>query len=130
MCLTIKKIEILVSKYINGQEFDIRTNANYESAANLLNERDLYMHDLNIFGNVLIKDGELFFVDGDQIVLSQEKRRERRVPLATQELEQQIRTLYQVRLHAAHRENKQEDIEYYSGILEIHNNLMDTTVES
>ena len=125
-----KKMEVLVSKYINGKEFDIRTDANYERADSLLEDRGLYMHDLNILGNILIKDGELFFVDGDQIVLSQEKRRERRVSSATEALEQQIRTSYEFRLHAAQRSNNQKDIEYYSSLLEEHNDLMNTTVES
>ena len=125
-----KKMEVLVSKYINGKEFDIRTDANYERADNLLEDRGLYMHDLNILGNILIKDGELFFVDGDQIVLSQEKRRERRVSVVTEALEQQIRISYEVKLHAAQRSNNHEDIEYYSRLLNEHNDLMNTTVES
>ncbi|EHM45808.1 protein kinase family protein [Yokenella regensburgei] len=125
-----KKMEVLVSKYINGKVFDTGTDANYERADNLLYERGVYMHDLNVHGNILIKNDELFFVDGDQIVLSQEKRLERRVSVVTEALEQQIRISYEVKLHAAQRSNNLEDIEYYSNLLDEHNDLMNTTVES
>lgn len=124
------KIEVLVSKYINGKAFDIGTDANYERAENLLDERGVYMHDLNVHGNILIKGDELFFVDGDQIVLSQENRRERRVSVVTVALEQQIRISYEVKLHAAQRKNNLEDIKYYSSLLDEHDDLMNTTVES
>lgn len=123
-----KKMDILISKYINGKVFDIGTDANYERADGLLEERGLYMHDLNVYGNIIIKDDVLFFVDGDQIVLSQEKRRERRVSEVTEALEQQIRINYEVKLHAAKRNNNQKDIEYYSSLLNEHNDLMNTTV--
>lgn len=125
-----KKMEVLVSKYINGEAFDIGTDVNYERANSLLEERGVYMHDLSVHGNILIKDDELFFVDGDQIVLSQDKRRERRVSVATEALEQQIRISYEVKLHAAQKNNNQEDIEYYSSLLNEHNDLMNATVES
>ncbi|BFT83937.1 hypothetical protein ACTZGH_22625 [Enterobacter ludwigii] len=88
------------------------------------------MHGLNVHGNILIKNDELFFVDGDQIVLSQEKHRERRVSVVTETLEQQIRISYEVKLHAAQRSNNLEDIEYYSNLLDEHNDLMNITVES
>lgn len=125
-----KKMEVLVSKYINGKAFDIGTDANYERAENLLEERGMYMHDLNVNGNILIKDDELFFVDGDQIVLSQEERWERRVSTATEALEQKIRTNYEVKLHAAKINKNHEDIEYYSSLLEEHDDLINTSVES
>lgn len=123
-----KKMEVLVSKYIDGKEFNIGITENYERAEDLLDERGLYMHDLNVLGNILIKDDELFFVDGDQIVLSQEKRRERRVSVVTEALEKQIRTNLEVKLHTAQKKNNQNDIEYYSSLLNEHNELMNTTV--
>lgn len=125
-----KKIDVLVSKYINGENFNIEDADNYERAESLLEKRGVLMHDLNVYGNILIKDDELFFVDGDQIVLSHEKRRERRVSEATKTLENQIRTRYEVNLRAAQREKKQQDITYYSSLLEEHNDLMKITVES
>ncbi|EHZ8830177.1 hypothetical protein K6S75_004472, partial [Salmonella enterica] len=67
-----KDVTVLVSKYIQGQEFDIEDEDNYRMAEALLESRGVYMHDIDNLGNILVKEGVLFFVDGDQIVLSQE----------------------------------------------------------
>ncbi len=75
------------------------------------------MHDMNILGNILVKDGELFFVDGDQIVLSQESRQQRRVSLATVQLEEQIKTHHIIKLKQAETEGNAEDIEYYKSLI-------------
>lgn len=125
-----KKTVVLVSKYINGERFDISTDANYKRAEDLLVERGVYMHDLNVYGNILIKDDNLFFVDGDQIVQSQEKRRERRVSVVTEALELQIRRSYEYKLLVARKNRNQEDIDYYSSLLDKLSDLMNTTVES
>lgn len=111
-----KDVLVLVSKYIQGQELNIEDDDNYRMAEALLESRG-YMHDMNILGNILVKDGELFFVDGDQIVLSQESRQQRRVSLATVQLEEQIKTHHIIKLKQAETEGNAEDIEYYKSLI-------------
>ncbi|EEK6928977.1 hypothetical protein FVT70_21720, partial [Salmonella enterica] len=89
-----KDVTVLVSKYIQGQEFDIEDEDNYRMAEALLESRGGYMHDIDNLGNILVKEGVLFFVDGDQIVLSQESRQQRSASLATTQLEEQIKARY------------------------------------
>ncbi|SUF57663.1 putative inner membrane protein [Salmonella enterica] len=112
-----KDVLVLVSKYIQGQELNIEDDDNYRMAEALLESRGGYMHDMNILGNILVKDGELFFVDGDQIVLSQESRQQRRVSLATVQLEEQIKTHHIIKLKQAETEGNAEDIEYYKSLI-------------
>ncbi len=75
------------------------------------------MHDINILGNILVKEGVLFFVDGDQIVLSQESRQQRRVSLATTQLEEQIKARHMIKLKQAETEGNAEDVEYYKSLI-------------
>ncbi len=56
------------------------------------------------------------FVDGDQIVLSQESRQQRSVSLATRQLEEQIKARYLVKLKQSETEGNTEDIEYYKSL--------------
>lgn len=52
-----KDVTVLVSKYIQGQEFDVEDEDNYRMAEALLKSRGFYMHDINILGNILVKEG-------------------------------------------------------------------------
>lgn len=119
-----KDVMVLVSKYIQGQEFDIEDDENYNRAEALLESRGVYMHDMNVFGNILVKEGGLFFVDGDQIVPSKEFRHQRRVSLATAQLEEQIKARHMVKLKQAETEGNAEDIEYYSSLITDINELI------
>lgn len=112
-----KDVMVLVSKYIQGQEFDIEDEDNYRMAEALLKSRGVYMHDINILGNILVKEGVLFFVDGDQIVLSQAARQQRGVSLATVQLEEQIKTHHMIKLKRAETEGNTEDVEYYKSLI-------------
>ncbi|EOX8479045.1 Secreted effector kinase SteC [Salmonella enterica subsp. indica] len=112
-----KDVMVLVSKYIQGQEFDIEDEDNYRMAEALLKSRGVYMHDINILGNILVKEGVLFFVDGDQIVLSQASRQQRGVSLATVQLEEQIKTHHMIKLKRAETEGNTEDVEYYKSLI-------------
>ncbi|EEO8494907.1 hypothetical protein G6132_003270, partial [Salmonella enterica] len=112
-----KDVTVLVSKYIQGQEFDIGDEDNYRMAEALLESRGVYMHDIDNLGNILVKGGDLFFVDGDQIVLSQESRQQRSVSLATRQLEEQIKTHHLIKLKRAETEENTEDIEYYKSLI-------------
>ncbi|EAT5740181.1 hypothetical protein E7797_22285, partial [Salmonella enterica] len=112
-----KDVTVLVSKYIQGQEFDIEDEDNYRMAEALLESRGVYMHDIDNVGNILVKEGVLFFVDGDQIVLSQESRQQRSASLATTQLEEQIKARYLIKLKQAETEGNTEDIEYYKSLI-------------
>ncbi|HAU3358745.1 TPA: Secreted effector kinase SteC [Salmonella enterica subsp. salamae] len=112
-----KDVPVLVSKYIQGQELDIENDDNYRMAEALLESRGVYMHDMNILGNILVKEGVLFFVDGDQIVLSKESRQQRRVSLATTQLEEQIKAHHMIKLKQAETEGNTEDAEYYKSLI-------------
>ncbi|HFW0044296.1 TPA: Secreted effector kinase SteC, partial [Salmonella enterica subsp. enterica serovar Waycross] len=114
-----KDVTVLVSKYIQGQELDVEDEDkdNYRMAEALLKSRGVYMHDINILGNILVKGGVLFFVDGDQIVLSQESRQQRSVSLATRQLEEQIKAHHMIKLKRAETEENTEDIEYYKSLI-------------
>lgn len=112
-----RDVPVLVSKYIQGQELDIEDDDNYRMAEALLESRGVYMHDINILGNILVKEGVLFFVDGDQIVLSQESRQQRSVSLATTQLEEQIKARHMIRLKQAETEGNAEDVEYYKSLI-------------
>ncbi|EBS7632531.1 Secreted effector kinase SteC [Salmonella enterica] len=112
-----KDVMVLVSKYIQGQEFDIEDEDNYRMAEALLKSRGVYMHDINILGNILVKEGVLFFVDGDQIVLSQASRQQRGVSLATVQLEEQIKIHHMIKLKRAETEGNTEDVEYYKSLI-------------
>ncbi|EDN2049683.1 hypothetical protein GHW95_22310, partial [Salmonella enterica] len=52
-----KDVTVLVSKYIQGQELDVEDEDNYRMAEELLKSRGVFMHDINILGNILIKEG-------------------------------------------------------------------------
>ncbi|ECH8836929.1 hydrogenase [Salmonella enterica subsp. enterica] len=112
-----KDVTVLVSKHIQGQELDVEDEDNYRMAEALLKSRGVYMHDINILGNILVKEGVLFFVDGDQIVLSQESRQQRSVSLATAQLEEQIKTHHMIKLKRAETEGNDEDVEYYKSLI-------------
>lgn len=112
-----KDVTVLVSKYIQGQELDVEDEDNYRMAEELLKSRGVFMHDINILGNILIKEGVLFFVDGDQMVLSQESRQQRSVSLATRQLEEQIKAHHMIKLKRAEIEENTEDIEYYKSLI-------------
>ncbi|EAY4063497.1 TPA: Secreted effector kinase SteC [Salmonella enterica subsp. enterica serovar Agoueve] len=112
-----KNVTVLVSKYIQGQELDVEDEGNYRMAEALLKSRGVYMHDINIVGNILVKEGILFFVDGDQIVQSQESRQQRSVSLATRQLEEQIKAHHLIKLKRAETEENTEDIEYYKSLI-------------
>ncbi|ECR5050179.1 hypothetical protein F1H91_23240, partial [Salmonella enterica] len=45
-----KDVTVLVSKYIQGREFDIEDEDNYRMAEELLKSRGVFMHDINILG--------------------------------------------------------------------------------
>lgn len=51
-----KDVTVLVSKYIQGQEFDIEDEDNYRMAEALL-ESGVYMHIIDNLGNILVKEG-------------------------------------------------------------------------
>ncbi|MGS8640104.1 Secreted effector kinase SteC, partial [Salmonella enterica subsp. enterica serovar Infantis] len=74
---------------------------NYRLAEELLKSRGVFMHEINILGNILIKEGVLVFVDGDQMVLSQESRQLRSVSLATRHLEELIKAHHMIKLKRA-----------------------------
>ncbi|EHB3783542.1 Secreted effector kinase SteC [Salmonella enterica subsp. houtenae serovar 17:z29:-] len=113
-----ENVTVLVSKYIKGEEFDISDDENYRRAEELLESRGVYMHDMHILGNILVKEDVLFFVDGDQIVLSKDARQQRRASFATVQLEEQIKAHYLVNLKQAETKGKTEDIEYYQSLIE------------
>ncbi|HCM1978056.1 TPA: Secreted effector kinase SteC [Salmonella enterica subsp. houtenae serovar 47:z36:-] len=113
-----ENVTVLVSKYIKGEEFDISDDENYRRAEELLESRGGYMHDMHILGNILVKEDVLFFVDGDQIVLSKDARQQRRASFATVQLEEQIKAHYLVNLKQAETKGKTEDIEYYQSLIE------------
>ncbi|EAP1214474.1 Secreted effector kinase SteC [Salmonella enterica] len=113
-----ENVTVLVSKYIKGEEFDISDDEKYRRAEELLESRGVYMHDMHILGNILVKEDVLFFVDGDQIVLSKDARQQRRASFATVQLEEQIKAHYRVNLKQAETKGKTEDIEYYQSLIE------------
>ncbi|EKI6543382.1 Secreted effector kinase SteC [Salmonella enterica] len=113
-----ENVTVLVSKYIKGEEFDISDDEKYRWAEELLESRGGYMHDMHILGNILVKEDVLFFVDGDQIVLSKDARQQRRASFATVQLEEQIKAHYLVNLKQAETKGKTEDIEYYQSLIE------------
>ncbi|ECC1507265.1 Secreted effector kinase SteC [Salmonella enterica subsp. houtenae] len=113
-----ENVTVLVSKYIKGEEFDISDDEKYRRAEELLESRGVYMHDMHILGNILVKEDVLFFVDGDQIVLSKDARQQRRASFATVQLEEQIKAHYLVNLKQAETKGKTEDIEYYQSLIE------------
>ncbi|EGJ3414347.1 Secreted effector kinase SteC [Salmonella enterica subsp. houtenae] len=113
-----ENVTVLVSKYIKGEEFDISDDEKYRRAEELLESRGVYMHDMHILGNILVKEDVLFFVDGDQIVLSKDARQQRRASFATVQLEEQIKAHYLVNLKQVETKGKTEDIEYYQSLIE------------
>ncbi|EAR7071978.1 Secreted effector kinase SteC [Salmonella enterica] len=117
MSINGSDVTVLVSKYIQGQELDIEDEDNYNMAEELLEERGVYMHDMNVFGNILVKEGKLYFVDGDQIVQSKQSRHQRAASLATKKLEEQIMTHHKIKLKQAETEGNEEDIEYYKALI-------------
>ncbi|MFC0140157.1 hypothetical protein ACFFJN_08845 [Erwinia mallotivora] len=114
-----KKFDVLVSKYVKGRELDIENDSEYDRASNLLDSRGLYMHDLNVFGNVLVDDKDkLHIIDGDQLVFSETKRLERKLSVATINLEDQIDTQIRVRLKRADDRGDKVEKEYQQGLLD------------
>lgn len=114
-----ENVTVLVSKYIQGEEFDISDDENYRMAEELLESRGVYMHDMHILGNILqINKQQLYIVDGDQIVLSKDARQQRRASLATAQLEEQIKTHHMIKLKQAEAKGDTEDIEYYKSLIE------------
>ncbi|EDW0110575.1 Secreted effector kinase SteC [Salmonella enterica] len=126
-----KDVTVLVSKYIQGEEFDISDDKNYRRAEELLESRGVYMHDMHILGNILqINKQQLYFVDGDQIVLSKDARQKRRASLATMQLEEQIKARYLVNLKQAETKGDVEDIEYYQSLINDFDALIGVEVQT
>lgn len=91
-----KNIDVLVSKYINSSSK--LSDQQREEAVQLLASRGLVMHDITRTGNVLLTEsGEYYFVDGDQLALSQAARMERRPSTATIIMEEGLITGLQYR---------------------------------
>ncbi|EDU8770442.1 hypothetical protein QD81_002070 [Salmonella enterica subsp. houtenae] len=126
-----ENVTVLVSKYIKGEEFDISDDENYRRAEELLESRGGYMHDMHILGNILqINKQQLYFVDGDQIVLSKDARQQRRASLATVQLEEQIKARYLVNLKQAETKGDVEDIEYYQSLIKDFDALIGVEVQT
>ncbi|EBH8333864.1 Secreted effector kinase SteC [Salmonella enterica subsp. houtenae serovar 43:z4,z23:-] len=126
-----KDVTVLVSKYIQGEEFDISDDKNYRRAEELLESRGVYMHDMHILGNILqINKQQLYFVDGDQIVLSKNARQQRKASLATMQLEEQIKARYLVNLKQAETKGDVEDIEYYQSLIKDFDALIGVEVQT
>ncbi|EJU1748582.1 Secreted effector kinase SteC [Salmonella enterica] len=126
-----ENVTVLVSKYIKGEEFDISDDENYRRAEELLESRGVYMHDMHILGNILqINKQQLYFVDGDQIVLSKDARQQRRASLATVQLEEQIKARYLVNLKQAETKGDVEDIEYYQSLINDFDALIGVEVQT
>ncbi|EJX4185472.1 Secreted effector kinase SteC [Salmonella enterica] len=126
-----ENVTVLVSKYIKGEEFDISDDENYRRAEELLEFRGVYMHDMHILGNILqINKQQLYFVDGDQIVLSKDARQQRRASLATMQLEEQIKARYLVNLKQAETKGDVEDIEYYQSLIKDFDALIGVEVQT
>ncbi|EDM4062440.1 Secreted effector kinase SteC [Salmonella enterica subsp. houtenae serovar Houten] len=126
-----ENVTVLVSKYIKGEEFDISDDENYRRAEELLESRGVYMHDMHILGNILqINKQQLYFVDGDQIVLSKDARQQRRASLATMQLEEQIKARYLVNLKQAETKGDVEDIEYYQSLINDFDALIGVEVQT
>ncbi|EAT1195599.1 Secreted effector kinase SteC [Salmonella enterica] len=126
-----ENVTVLVSKYIKGEEFDISDDENYRRAEELLESRGGYMHDMHILGNILqINKQQLYFVDGDQIVLSKDARQQRRASLATMQLEEQIKARYLVNLKQAETKGDVEDIEYYQSLIKDFDALIGVEVQT
>ncbi|HAU3347055.1 TPA: Secreted effector kinase SteC [Salmonella enterica subsp. houtenae] len=126
-----KDVTVLVSKYIQGEEFDISDDKNYRRAEELLESRGVYMHDMHILGNILqINKQQLYFVDGDQIVLSKDARQQRRASPATMQLEEQIKARYLVNLKQAETKGDVEDIEYYQSLIKDFDALIGVEVQT
>ncbi|EBE6730955.1 Secreted effector kinase SteC [Salmonella enterica] len=126
-----ENVTVLVSKYIKGEEFDISDDENYRRAEELLESRGVYMHDMHILGNILqINKQQLYFVDGDQIVVSKDARQQRRASLATMQLEEQIKARYLVNLKQAETKGDVEDIEYYQSLIKDFDALIGVEVQT
>lgn len=113
-----KPMNVLVSKFVQGHELDVDNEENYFRASDHLESRGLYMHDINVIGNILVdKNDNLHIIDGDQLVLSQAKRLERQPSMATIDLEDQIESSLQVKLKMATNRKNEEDITYYQDLI-------------
>ncbi|WP_345828631.1 hypothetical protein AAGR22_16800 [Erwinia sp. HDF1-3R] len=112
-----KVVDVLVSKFIKGEELAIEQDDNYFRASDLLESRGLYMYDINVTGNVLIdaKDN-LYFIDGDQMVLSGNERKGRKLSDATIQLEDVINTSLDYKIYQAKKAGDKDDIEYYESL--------------
>lgn len=114
-----KAVNVLVSKFVEGRELDVNDPDNYDRASDLLEDRGLYMHDINVIGNILVdKNNDLHVIDGDQLVPSQTKRLERQPSVSTVDLEDQIETSLRVKLKMAMSARNQDDTEYYQSLLD------------
>ncbi|HID7510852.1 TPA: hypothetical protein ACXHW4_004795 [Enterobacter hormaechei] len=113
-----KSMNVLVSKFVQGHELDVDDDQNYFRASDHLESRGLYMHDINVIGNILVdKDDNLHIIDGDQLVYSQSKRLERQPSLATIDLEEQIESSLQVKLKMAINKKNDDDAIYYQALI-------------
>lgn len=114
-----KPMNVLVSKFVQGHELDVDNEENYFRASDHLESRGLYMHDINVMGNILVdKNDNLHIIDGDQLVLSQAKRLERQPSMATIDLEDQIESSLQVKLKMATNRKDENDITYYQDLID------------
>ncbi|MFU9138916.1 hypothetical protein [Erwinia tasmaniensis] len=112
-----KEVDVLVSKFIKGEELDIEQDENYFRASDLLESRGLYMYDINVTGNILIdaKD-KLYFIDGDQMVFSGNERKGRKLSAATIQLEDVINTSLDYKIYQAKKAGDKDDISYYESL--------------
>jgi hypothetical protein len=100
-----EKVDVLVSRYIEGKNIRISERKTAETE---LNKRGFYMHDAEVRGNILKgSDGKYYFIDADQIVISEEARKQRRPSLTTVDLEEMLRDQ---RAIPAHRERQNGDV--------------------
>jgi len=92
------QVEILVSKFIEGT--DITDEKEMEDALDELFELGFEIHDGDISGNILkASDGKYYFVDTDQMVISINERKSRRLTQATIKLENMLRDQYRMEAH-------------------------------
>ncbi|BAE74542.1 hypothetical protein SG1267 [Sodalis glossinidius str. 'morsitans'] len=94
-------VDVFVTKYIVGSTLEdlfddeevyrLRTKALMQ-----LDARGLFMHDADVIGNILVdRDGRIYFIDADQMVIAQRQRLTCAPSFATEELEAVLEIQYQ-----------------------------------
>lgn len=111
-----QNIKALVTKYIKGSA--LKGDEEINVALRLLQERGLHMHDFYVDGNILkAKDGKLYFIDADQLVIGPDKRVERTPSLATKDLEDMLAlglSIDYIQAKQNNDQNKINEINYMS----------------